>query len=289
MSRNRLILTIALLSASLFSMTSRAEVNIVATIKPLQLIAEAVLQEHGSVTSIMDARQSPHHFTLSPSDRVALARADITMWIGPVFEVYLRDFFAQTKLKQKTITATEFTALLTLGAEQIVDAHLWLDTSNAVSIATEIANRVMLMDPDNAADYRQNLHQFKADIAALNLQLQQRFQAVPSRRYIVYHNAYQYFEKQFGLEHDMVILRDPEVQPGIRYLIQLRDRVREGRPSCLLLEYDSNKDLVATVLDGHKLEIIYVDLLAARVASKEKGYSQFVSNLADDFYRCLYQ
>ncbi|MBL4729432.1 MAG: zinc ABC transporter substrate-binding protein, partial [Gammaproteobacteria bacterium] len=72
-----------LLLAALLCPVSRGDESIVTTIKPLQMIAEAVVQEYGSVSSIVDAQQSPHHFTVSPSDRIALARADMTVWIGP--------------------------------------------------------------------------------------------------------------------------------------------------------------------------------------------------------------
>jgi len=74
---------VTLLLTALLSTGSYADVNVVTTIKPLQLIAQAVIKDHGSVSSIVDPQQSPHHFSLSPSDRIALARADLAVWIGP--------------------------------------------------------------------------------------------------------------------------------------------------------------------------------------------------------------
>lgn len=264
--------------------------NIVTTIKPLQMIAEAVVQDFGNVSSIVDPQQSPHHFTISPSDRIALARADMAVWIGPLFETHVSDFFAQTQIRTKTITVVDMSELKlhAVGDEQI-DAHLWLDTSNAIRIAAVIANRAAILDPVNAASYRENLEAFTLEIQSNSEKIAERFQLLPTRNYAVYHNAYQYFEQQFGLKHDMVILQDPEVQPGIRQIVQLRREVSEQKPSCLLLEFDSSSDLVSTVLNGHELKLITVDLLGSNVNVGERAYSEFIANLADDFYQCLYE
>ena len=86
----------------------------------------------------------------------------------------------------------------------------------------------------------------------------------------------------------MVILLDPEVQPGIREIIELRRQVKRQQPSCLLVEFDSRSDLVSTVLNGHELKQITVDLLGSNVNSSGHVYSEYIANLADDFYQCLY-
>lgn len=286
-----------LLFTTLVCSASHGEVSIVTTIKPLQMIAEAVVQEHGSVSSIVDPQQSAHHFTVSPSDRIALARADMTVWIGPEFETHLSDFFVQAEIKAKTITAIQTPGLQlhTVGDGQL-DAHLWLDSSNAIRIATVIAERAAEMDPANATSYRGNLQKFGAEIESRNQQIAQRFQLPPTSRYGVYHNAYQYFEQQFGLRHDMVILQDPEVQPGIREIIALRRQVQDQQLSCLLMEFDSSPDLIGTVLNGYELKLITVDLLGNHVepsenahSENENAYSAFMASLADDFYECLYE
>jgi zinc transport system substrate-binding protein len=279
-----------ILLTSLLCSLGRADVNIVTTIKPLQMIAEAVVQEYGSVSSIVDPQQSPHHFTVSPSDRINLARADMAVWIGPLLETHISDFFVQAGFKAKTITVIDTPGLQlhSIGDGQL-DTHLWLDSSNAVRIAKVIAERAADMDPVNAISYHQNLEKFSSEIESKNLEIAQKFQSPSATKYAVYHNAYQYFEQQFGLQHDMVILQDPEVQPGIRETIALRRQVNDQRPSCLLLEFDSSSDLINTVLNDHELKQITVDLLGKNVNSSENAYSEFIANLADDFYECLYE
>ena len=152
-----------------------------------------------------------------------------------------------------------------------------------------IAERAAEMDPVNARSYHQNFEKFSSEIESGNLQIAQKFQAPSATNYAVYHNAYQYFEKQFGLQHGIVILQDPEVQPSIRETIALRRQVNDQRPLCLLLEFDSSPDLVDTVLNGHELKQITVDLLGSNVNSNRNAYSEFIANIADDFYECLYE
>ena len=279
-----------LLLASLLCSASRAEVNIVTTIKPLGMIAEAIVQEHGQVSSIIDPLQSPHHFTVLPSDRIALARADIAIWIGPQLETQLSDFFERRDFKTKTITIidTPDLQLHTVGDDQL-DAHLWLDTSNAIQIASAIAERAAEIDSANALSYHENLASFTSDIENSNEQIAESFRLQTRSSYAVYHNAYQYFEKQFALQHDMIILQDPEVQPSIRGIVDLRKQVEEQQPSCLLVELNSDTDLVNTVLNGHELKSVTVDLLGNNVIINKNSYSEFIANLAEDFYRCLYK
>jgi zinc transport system substrate-binding protein len=278
-----------LLLTSLLCSLGRADVNIVTTIKPLQMIAEAVVQEYGSVSSIVDPQQSPHHFNVLPSDRVNLARADMVVWIGPLFETRISDFFEQVDFKAKTITVIDILGLQLHGVgDGQIDAHVWLNSSNAVRIAKAIAEQAAEMDPVNEASYHQNLRKFISQIESTNRQIAQKFQAPSATNYAVYHNAYQYFEKQFGLQHEMVILLDPEVQPGIREIIELRRQVKRQQPSCLLVEFDSSSDLVSTVLNGHELKQITVDLLGSNVNPRGNVYSEYIATLADDFYQCLY-
>ena len=279
-----------LLLATLLCSASRGDVIIVTTIKPLQMIAEAIVQGHGTVSSIVGSQESPHHFTVSPSDRINLARADMAIWIGPLFETHISDFFVQAEVQAKTITVIDTPGLQlhTVGDGQI-DAHLWLDSLNAIRIAEAIAERAAELDPSNATSYRQNLRKFNTEIEGRNQQIVQRFQGSSTTSYAVYHNAYQYFEQQFGWKHNIVIFPDPEVQPGIREIIELRSQVSKRRPSCLLLEIDSNSELVSTVLNGYELKLITVDLLGSNVNSSENAYSEFIANLADDFYECLYK
>ncbi|MCH7816013.1 MAG: zinc ABC transporter substrate-binding protein [Proteobacteria bacterium] len=267
-----------------------AEVKIATTIRPLKLIAEAIVQDMGLVTSIVEARQSPHHYTMSPSDRVALDQADLLIWIGPKFETYLADFFQHAKNAKEVITAIEMPDLIiyNISSDQI-DSHLWLDSRNALLIAQQITQIVIRLDDSNAANYRDNLNKFRSEIDRANIDITAAFSDSTRNSYAVYHDAYQYFEIQFGLSHQFVLLRNPEVEPGIQEILLARKRLREQAPQCLLREYGSNAALIETMLADHELKTITVDLLGFEVTSPTQGYIELMEKVTLSFTNCLYR
>ena len=251
---------------------AKAEISIVTTIRPLQLIAEAIVQEYGMVTSIVSGQQSPHQFTMSPSDRRALGEASMLIWVGTDFEIYLADFFEQENRADITLETLQLSGLtLYDAAADQLDAHLWLDTSNALKIAEEITERLRQLDEVNASHYRQNLARFRRSVESANREISELLQRSPEYNYIVFHNAYQYFEKQFGLQHQFALLKDPETEPGIREILNTRKQIKAKRPDCLLHETSSSLELIDTMLDGYELKTVSVDLLGEKLSAAD-GY-----------------
>ena len=267
---------------------AKAEISIVTTIRPLQLIAEAIVQEYGMVTSIVSGQQSPHQFTMSPNDRRALGEADMLIWIGADFEIYLADFFEQESRAEITLNILQLSGLtLYDAAADQLDAHIWLDTGNALKIAEAVAERLWRLDEANGSHYRQNLARFRRSLENTNREISELLQRSPGQHYVVFHNAYQYFEKQFALQHQFALLSDPEIEPGIREILNTRDRIKANRPDCLLHEITSSIELIDTMLDGYELKTVVVDLLGENL-SAEDGYIGLINNVAAKFSSCLY-
>ena len=227
---------------------------------------------------------------MSPSDRVALDQADLLIWIGQKFETYLADFFQHAKHAKEVITAIEMPDLIiyNISSDQI-DSHLWLDSRNALLIAQQITQIVIRLDDSNAANYRDNLNKFRSEIDRANIDIMAAFSDSTRNSYAVYHDAYQYLEIQFGLSHQFVLLRNPEVEPGIQEILLARKRLREQAPQCLLREYGSNAALIETMLADHELKTITVDLLGFEVTSPTQGYIELMGKVTLSFTNCLYR
>ncbi len=289
-------LRVGLLSLLLAPGQVRAELSVATTIKPLQLIAEAILQHHGEVSLIVKANQSAHQFSISPSDRFALARADIVLWIGPQFESQLSSLLSQSKASLLTASELEGMTLYQISEEShaghSIDSHLWLDSRNVLRIADNLATLAAQIDSANANDYRNNLASFRESIDGAVATITQ-WLSVPSparsnsnqMSFVVYHNAFQYFEKEFGLEHKFELIRDPEVQPSIREIAATRNLFVTQQPGCLFVEPDANMDLVATLLDDYEIVSYSVDPLAYALA--EDDYASFLLSIAEPFRNCL--
>jgi zinc transport system substrate-binding protein len=281
--RTLFILLIAILTAN----TSQAEVSVVTTIRPLQLIAEAIVEDLGTVTSIVDPAQSPHHYSLKPSDRINMANADLFIWIGEEFESYLADLIRQRTQEDLVITALQLEGvqLHNISSSQ-VDAHLWLNPDNGIAIAQEIVRQLAIIDGENAQHYAQNLVEFRTEIERVNNTISRSLSIANPRPYIVYHNAYQYFESHYQLEHEFALLEDPDTQPSIRDIVLAREQLKNHAPACLFMESDSNMDVVETMLQDFELKTLTIDLLG-QYSTGPRGYAGLLERVSEDFLNCF--
>ena len=270
----------------LASNLASAQVSIATTVRPLQLIAESIVGESGTVTSIVGRQDSPHQFVLTPSDRLAIASADLLIWIGPELEVYLADFLNDESRSGSIITVLENPALTIHKINDKIDAHFWLNSDNGIALAKEIKDRLIEIDQAQAAQYQSRFESFVAEIETTNRDLTERF-STSHNNYLVYHNAYQYFERQFGLQHSVALLADPETQPGIQHILRTRELVENSMPNCLLVEPESSMELVTTLTDGMDIRTVSVDHLGYDVLPSDNPYRELLLQVAKSFESCI--
>lgn len=270
----------------LASNLASAQVSIATTVRPLQLIAESIVGESGTVTSIVGRQDSPHQFVLTPSDRLAIASADLLIWIGPELEVYLADFLNDESRSGSIITVLENPGLTIHKINDEIDAHFWLNSDNGIALAKEIKDRLIEIDQAQAAQYQSRFESFVAEIETTNRDLTERF-STSHNNYLVYHNAYQYFERQFGLQHSVALLADPETQPGIQHILRTRELVENSMPNCLLVEPESSMELATTLTDGMDIRTVSVDHLGYDVLPSDNPYRQLLLQVAESFESCI--
>ena len=304
----------ALLLTSVLSSVTQAQtpialrgdgLEIVTSIRPLALIANDILDGHGAAAALIDAGDSPHHTMLTPSARLKAARADMLIWVGEDLEVALAGLFVNDP---RTLTTSQIDGILLDEAESDehssehgADLHLWLSTKNAERIGEAVANAASKLDAANADHYAASLARFKsrqaenrkafaAEIAALkNTGKQPDIQ--DRDRFAVYHDAYQYFEQEYGLRHSVALLVDPERAPSIRELASVREELNTASPRCLLTEPDADAGLIATATKGLALTAplrqIEVDILGRNIDDGEDGYTRLMRAVVADFVDCL--
>ncbi|MGI9251540.1 MAG: zinc ABC transporter substrate-binding protein [Pseudohongiellaceae bacterium] len=265
------------------------ELIIVTTINPLRLIAEEVVGELGRVETLVPPQQSPHHYSLTPSARLSLDEADIVLWIGSGFEVYLAGFLTGLAEHAELVAVADLPGIRLANRGDDVaalDYHLWLDTDNAKLIAAMISDKLGRLRPTQREIFARNLQRFQADLDALEQEVEQLLPAADELNYAVYHNSIQYFERQFGLRHAMSLLSNPEVQPGMRELMQTQARLKERQPACVLLDPESNPALLATLLDGAEPQLLTIDLLGFALEDSHENYPRLIYNLAEQLSHC---
>jgi len=301
---NAFCLTTCLLMASLAASPAPASSDaeppgVVASIRPLQLIVSAITDGVTRPELLIPANASYHHFTLRPSSMRSLTGATLVVWVGPGLETWLSDVIWQLPGRVEVITVSELQGLNRLplvenavisgtghGGDRM-DPHLWLDQDNALLVARAVATQLVERDPGNAPRYQDNLARFEASLQRAHARQSARLEPLADREYVVYHNAFQYFERQHGLSPELVFVQDDEIQPGIRQLRTVQQRLRELSPACLLLDTTANPDTIRTILGDRPLPRVRADTVGAHVSPGAGGYIALLDSVTDSFERCL--
>ncbi len=170
------------------------------------------------------------------------------------------------------------------GAE---DLHLWLDPDNALAIVAAIADRLSAIDPDRAQRYRENAARMAERIGALDAELMRRLEPVREVPFLVFHDAYQYFEGRYGLSAVGAVVIDPERPPGAQHLADLRGRIAASEARCIFAEPQFKPDLVERLREGTALRAGTLDPLGADLPPGSGHYEAMMRALAASLVGCL--
>lgn len=259
-----------------------AEQRVLASIKPLQLIAQAVVGDRYPVQVLLPPGATPHHYSLRPSDMRKVNQADLIIWLGAETETYLAKPLGRADQSYIEINLGEY---LERGPDRYADPHLWLSSRYAARIAGLIADRLGELDSAGEAIYRANLHRFTQALDRLHGQ----FSAERKQReirYLVYHDAYGYFEREYSLSHLDVVTLNPEVNPGARHLLRLQKRITEQKIDCILVEPESNGAIVEALIAERQVKRLLIDPMAGDIAPGPQGYVKFLSRVMETFQQC---
>jgi len=304
--------------------SAHAELQVLTSVKPLQLIAAAVQDGVGEADVLLPTSASAHHYTLRPSDVRRLQEATLVYWVGPDLENFLPRALDGRKGPSVAIQDLPGLSLRHFGdaheqAEEhderdhghghghehdehgdehadahdhdhrpgSLDAHLWLLPANARVIAERMAADFAAADPANAERYRANSAVFAARTEALDQRLQQRLAGIQGKPFFVFHQAYDYFEAAYGLRHSGVFSVGSEVQPGARHVATMRQRLQQAGPSCVFSEPPTRPRLAETLTSGLPVKMAELDVLGVEQKVDAQGYERLVEELGTTLAECL--
>ncbi|WP_133774121.1 zinc ABC transporter substrate-binding protein ZnuA [Pseudomonas graminis] len=289
-----------------FSTITAAEANVrvLTSIKPLQLIAAAVQDGIAVPEVLLPPGASPHNYALRPSDVRRVQEADLLYWIGPDMETFLPRVLSGRSKASVPVESLPGMHLrhFTASSEHhdddedehdhdhrpgSVDAHLWLSSVNARVIAAKMAADLSQADPANAARYESNVKAFDARLDALDVKIKQRVADISGKQYFVFHEAFDYFEEAYGLKHAGVFAVSSEVQPGAQHVAAMRARLTEFGKTCVFSEPPLRPRLADTLSAGLPVKLAELDGLGGYTPATAQGYEQLLSKLADDLAGCL--
>lgn len=169
------------------------------------------------------------------------------------------------------------------------DMHLWLSADNARAIAAEAAKVLAEKDPANAETYNKNLAALNEKLAALDKEVAETVAPVKDKPFIVFHDAYQYFEHDYGVHAAGSITVSPETLPGAERLTQIRDKVKTLGATCVFAEPQFEPKLVNVVIEGTQAKSGTLDPEAATLDPGPDLYFTLMKNIATSLRDCLGQ
>ena len=375
-----------LLSTSAIS--AQADINVVASIKPIHSLVAAVMEGVGEPELIIEGAGSPHTYALKPSQARDLENADVVFWLGHELEAFLEKPLEAIAGDAKSVELIDAHDLVKLefregGAFEkhahdeedghdehghdehkheekahdehdhdehkheekahdehdhdehkheekahdehkhdehkheekahdehkhdehkheehahdedkhdehghgAFDAHVWLDPANAKAIVHEIEETLIEADPDNAATYEANAEALMTKLDGLITEVSEDLVPIKDQGFVVFHDAYQYFEKRFGLSAIGSVTVSPEVMPGAERISDLQTKIKELNAVCVFSEPQFESKLVTTVTEGTSAKSAVLDPLGTEIEDGPELYFTLIKNMATSFKTCL--
>lgn len=295
--------------------------NVVVSIKPLHSLVASVMAGVGEPKLIVDGVGSPHTYSMKPSNASDLAGADLVFWAGDHLEAFLVKPLETLAGKATVVELIEAPGLTRLkfreggpfdahthagegheaGHEAHEEAehdhdehdgfdmHFWLDPLNAKALTAEIETRLAAADPENAATYKANAEKLDARLDALMAKTQAEIAPVKDKPFIVFHDAYQYFEHRFGVRAAGSITVSPESMPGVQRVAAIQKKVADLGATCVFAEPQFEPKLIAVVTEGTKAHTGTLDPEGAALSNGPDLYFQLIDGIASSLTSCLSQ
>ena len=305
-------LLFAALSAALWGgATQAADAAVVASLKPVGFIASAIADGVTETEVLLPDGASEHDYSLRPSDAKRLQNADLVVWIGPEMEAFM-DKSTQSIASNKKVTIAELASvkpLLMKGADDDggehdhahassekgdgdhhhgeYNMHLWLSPEIARLSAVAIHDKLVELMPQSRAKLDANLKDFEAQLAATDKQVGNELAPLKGKGYFVFHDAYGYYEKHYGLTPLGHFTVNPEIQPGAQRLHEIRTQLVEQKATCVFAEPQFRPAVVEAVARGTSVRMGTLDPLGTNIQLSKASYSQFLSQLANQYASCL--
>ncbi|WP_145560206.1 zinc ABC transporter substrate-binding protein ZnuA [Yersinia mollaretii] len=302
----------AIFIANPFNMASAA---VVTSVRPLGFIASAIADGVLPTEVLLPDGASPHDYALRPSDVQRLRSAELVIWVGPEMEAFLAKPLSQLADKKQIALAQlpSVTPLLIKGEEHDehggedvghdhdhakdnsgdehhhgeYNMHIWLSPTIAKQSAIAIHDRLLELMPQNKDKLDANLRRFEDQLAQNEKNIATMLMPAQGKGYFVFHDAYGYFEKHFGLSPLGHFTVNPEIQPGAQRLHQIRTQLVEHKAVCVFAEPQFRPAVINAVAKGTDVRSGTLDPLGSGIVLGKDSYVNFLSQLSNQYVSCL--
>ena len=302
---------------------AKAEIKVVKSIKQIHSLVSYVMDGVGKPDIIVDGYNSPHNFNLKPSHAKMIERANLIIWVGEDLETFLEkplktiskdavnveimDLKGIKKLKFREKNIFEGNDDHGHGHKEHKehgqdehkehghkekkhddhgehDPHVWLDPMNAKVIVEEIENQLVKLDPNNASKYKANSKKARSELDNLTKNIKKDLKK--DLRFVVFHDAYQYFENRFGIKVLGALTVNPDILPGAEQLSEIREVIEHEKVNCLFSEPQFNPAIIKSIAKDTKIKTGVLDPLGATLDKGKRMYAELLTNMYGSFKGC---
>ena len=293
--------------------------GVISTIQPINSLVSAVIGNTGKTISIIPAEQSPHDFKLKPSDVKVLQNSNIIFYVSNHLESSVTKVFKNLPKNIKLINLMEESGINHLAIrdnaawerhdhhgddhddhdkhgkkhddhddhEKEDDVHIWLSPDNAIKIVQKVNKVLSLYFPENSKIYNDNTTKFIDKIRNLKMELIKELSPIKNKPYIVFHDAYQYFEKTFELNAVGSVALEGDIASSPKQISFIKDKIIKSKASCVFQEPQFDSKLVKIVVEGTNAKIGTLDPLGVNITGNKDFYLQLLTNMAKSLKECL--
>ncbi|MDP1702863.1 MAG: zinc ABC transporter substrate-binding protein [Aestuariivirga sp.] len=314
-------LAISCLATLLISTSALAAPKVIASIVPVHSIVASVMGDVGTPELLLSGRNSEHTASLSPQQLQDLGKADLVFMIGSGLEHKLGQVSGSEAVGGKAFTAlSEAAGIKTLPVRQggtceaheehegeehegeahegeehddhdeailKFDPHVWLDPENAKAMTNAVAADLGKIDPENAKTYEANAAAYVASLDQLMADISAETKSIQGKPFVVFHDAYQYFEARFGLTAVGSISDISASAPSAKRLNEIRSKLEETKALCVFREPQFDAKYVTVVLEGSKAKSGILDPIGSDITPGPKAYAELLNQLAKGAGDCL--
>ena len=299
------------------ALSAKADIKVVTTIKPLHSLISNVMDGVGEPSLIIEGSTSPHSFVLKPSHAKLIEQADIIFWIGEDIETFMEKPLESIAKNAKKVSFMELSSIekLKFREENIFehedhddhghdekkdhddhgdgheghhhgefDAHIWLDPANAKEMLHEIAHELADLDPANADKYESNADNTIKSIDDMISSVGSSINK--NAKFIVFHDAYQYFEKRFGVATAGALTLNTDVLPGAKQISEIQEVIAERDIKCIFSEPQFNPKIIETIAQDTGIKTGVLDPLGSIFDAGKSQYFTLINDLGDKLKDC---
>ncbi len=291
-----------------------SDLKVVVSIKPFHSLVSSVMQGVSEPALLLNGNNSPHTYSLRPSAAVKLQNADLVFWGGENLEGFLAKPIHSLAARARVVSFEDTPGLILrpfrsgkewqkldpeskndqdhLKKQEIHrlpgnDPHIWLDPLNAQKITQNLVQILSEFDPENAQTYHSNGKKTILRLFDLHIQLKTKMSSVSSKSYIVFHDAYQYFEKRYQLNPIASVIVSSGPSTSVGRLIDIRKKIKTKNVLCIFTEPQFSPKLVQTVISGTAVKKGILDPIGTSISPGPEMYFTLLNNISHSISNCF--